>query len=113
MRKIKKTEDTKKRKEDFVKRFFPNCMNSPGGTQKLLPDTKINSADGKMISQSNLINSAVKQIPEFKLSRTVTQETAKINNKTSSHGLYIIDGQSELTTASGWRASSGTPLLST
>ena len=90
----------KKKKEDFIKKFFPNCLNSPGGTQQLLPATDINSAKrgdvGKMkkvISWNNLILSAKIPKSKSKLSRTGTQET-------SSHGLCIIDGQSELSTVS-------------
>jgi hypothetical protein len=100
LRKNKKTEDIKKKKEDFIKKYLPNCMNSPGGTQKLLPATNINSAKrgdvGKMkkvISRNNLIHSAKIPKSKSKLSRTGTQGT-------SSHGLYIIDGQSELSTLS-------------
>ena len=41
--KIRKTEETKKMKKDFVKMFFPNCINSPGGTDRLVPARNTNS----------------------------------------------------------------------
>ena len=31
-------EKKRKEKETFIKKFFPTCSNSPGGTQRLCPD---------------------------------------------------------------------------
>ena len=36
MKKRQKKEETSRKKEEFVKKFFPDCKNSPGGTQKLV-----------------------------------------------------------------------------
>ena len=63
--KIRKTEENKKMKKDFVKKFFPNCINSPGGTERLVPARNTNSTtvEGvekmeKMLSRDFLEHSA-------------------------------------------------------
>ena len=103
-KKSKKIEDVRKKKENFVRKFFPNCKNSPGGTQKLISAKNIDYARRrdmeKVISRCSQINSAetTMKMPKLLLLRTLS--AAKINNKTSSHGLHINDGQSALITAS-------------
>ena len=103
-KKSKKIEDVRKKKETFIRKFFPNCKNSPGGTQKLLSANNIDSGRRgdmeKLISRGSQIDSAetTRKMPKLSLSRTLSA-AAKINNKTSSHGLHINDGQSELITA--------------
>ena len=103
-KKFKKIEDVRKKKENFVRKFFPNYKNSPGGTQKLISAKNIDSARRgdmeKVISRCSQINFAetTMKMPKLLLLRTLS--AAKINNKTSSHGLHINDGQSALITAS-------------
>ena len=91
LKKIKKKEETKKMKKDCVKRFFPKCENSPGGTERLVPAKNMNSAtvEGvekteKMLSQNYLDRSATNLIRNSTLSRTDMQHTANLNNTTSS-----------------------------
>jgi hypothetical protein len=49
-------------KIDFVKKIFPNCENSPGGTERLVTSRNTNSTMvwgvEKMLSQNYLGNSA-------------------------------------------------------
>ena len=103
-KKSKKIEDVRKKKETFIRKFFPNCKNSPGGTQKLLSANNIDSGRRgdmeKLISRGSQIDSAetTRKMPKLSLSSTLSA-AAKINNKTSSHGLHINGGQSELITA--------------
>ena len=44
MKKRQKKEETNRKKEEFLKKFFPDCKNSPGGTQKLVINENRNSA---------------------------------------------------------------------
>ena len=43
LNRIRKKEETKKMKKDFVKKFFPNCTNSPGGTERPVTAKNTNS----------------------------------------------------------------------
>ena len=90
-----------------MKKFFPNCVNSPGGTERLVPARNTNSTtvEGvekmeKMLSRDFLEHSAKNLIKNVTLSRTNTQHTAKIHNKTSSPLSHIAVGQSELSAGS-------------
>ena len=103
LKKIKKKEETKKMKKVFIQKFFPNCENSPGGTERLVPAESTDSAtvEGvekirKVISRNYLNCSATNLIRN---SHTNTQNNA-ILKKTSSRLSYITVGQSELSTIS-------------
>ena len=100
LRKKQKTEETKKMKKIFIRKFFPNCENSPGGSEQLIPAEGTNSATvegvGKILkkvkSRTYLDYSA--KIPVKKLFNDA------ILKKSSSRLPFIAVGQSELSAES-------------
>jgi hypothetical protein len=96
----KKLEKKKEKKESFVRKFFPTCESSPGGTQKLFNEksTDVNSARGrdvgKVMARSSDIFSACTTISNFNNSCTVTQNIDNRQRKTSFE--TISGGESRL-----------------
>ena len=103
LRKEQKTEETNKMKKMFIRKFFPNCENSPGGSEKLIPAEGTNSAKvegvGKKLrkvkSKSYLECSATSPIKKL-----FNMPNNAILKKNSSRLSYIAVGQSELSAVS-------------
>ena len=97
-RKIKKMEETKNKKKIFIQKFFPTCVNSPGGSENLLPAESTNSAtvEGvrkstkKLKSRSNLNYSAGIPVMNLKMKMKL------FDDANSTRLSFIAVGQSEL-----------------
>ena len=99
-RKIQKIEETKKKKKIFIQKFFPTCVNSPGGSENLLPaeSTKSAKVEGvrksikKVKSGSNLNYSAEIAVMNLKMKMKLFDDATSNSTRLS----FIAVGQSEL-----------------
>ena len=88
----------KKMKKSFIQKFFPNCENSPSGSEKLAPAVGTNSTKVEGVGKLMKVRS------ESYLECSATSPIRKLNNtpnnailkKTSSRLSYLVVGQSEL-----------------
>ena len=100
LRKEQRTEETKKMKKRLIREFFPNCENSPGGSENLLPAESTNSAkvEGvrksikKVKSGSNLNYSAEIPVMNLKMKMKLFDDATSNSTRLS----FIAVGQSEL-----------------
>ena len=99
----KRLEEKREKKESFVKKFFPTCESSPGGTQRLVnikKSTDVNSTGerdvGKVMARSSYLFSANVSNLNLYNSRTVTQQIDNAQRKTSFE--IISGGTSDLST---------------
>ena len=96
LRKEQKTEETKKMRKMFVRKFFPNCENSPGGSEKLIP------AEGTTSAKVEGVGKTSKKVKSGGYLKCSANNPIKklFNNailkENSSRLAYIAVGQSEL-----------------
>lgn len=96
LRKEQKTEETKKMRKMFVRKFFPNCENSPGGSEKLIP------AEGTTSAKVEGVGKTLKKVKSGGYLECSAKNPIKklFNNailkENSSRLAYIAVGQSEL-----------------
>ena len=103
-RKNQKIEETKKMKKIFIRKFFPTCENSPGGSEHLIPAESTNSAkvEGvrkvmkKVKSRTDLNNSAKIPVMNMKMKMKLFDDAISSSSRLS----FIAVGQSELSTKS-------------
>ena len=97
-----KIEETRKIKKTFIRKFFPTCENSPGGSERLIPAECTSSAMvegvGKVVkkvkSRNDLNQSAKFPIMNMKMKMKLFNDA--ITNQISPRLPLIAVGQSEL-----------------
>ena len=98
-----KLEMKRKEKENFVKKFFPSCVSSPGGTQNLVANkpTDVTSAEGRGVGKVMAWSSGIlstKTVNFTNNSLTDTHNTKKeLDMQTS---LVLFGGTGEISTES-------------
>ena len=95
----------RKEKANFVRKFFPSCVSSPGGTQNLVANkpTDITSFEGRGVGKVMARSSGILSAKTFKFnftnnSRTNTHNTKKELDMQTSFGLF--GGTDEISTES-------------
>ena len=85
----------RKEKENFVKKFFPSCVSSPGGTQNLVANkpTDVTSAEGRGVGKRMARSSGILAAKTFNFNftndlRTDTLNTKKELDMQTSFGLF-------------------------
>ena len=101
--KIKEMKEKRKGRENFVRKFFPTCESSPGGTQRLITTTKpidVSSArgrgDGKSVSGRSDLFPAKTSNFIINNSRTVSHNVMNEQKKKTS--FEVFGGISRLST---------------
>ena len=101
--KMKELKEKRKGKENFVRKFFPTCESSPGGTQRLITTTKpidVSSArgrgDGKSVSGRSDLFPAKTSNFIINNSRTVSHNVMNEQKKKTS--FEVFGGISRLST---------------
>ena len=81
---MKKLEMKRKEKENFVRKFFPSCVSSPGGTQNLVANKPkdVTFAEGRevgkvMVRSSEILSAKTINFNFTNNSRTDTHNTKK------------------------------------
>ena len=102
MRRKKDLENEKKRmeKDSFIRRFFPDCYNLPGGTQILLK-TNLDIIPGRKRGVGK-IEECSNQTPAKKLN-CIFSNNYKLKVKTAERsGIGLSGGSASLSGAGGW-----------
>ena len=102
MRRKKYLENEKKRmeKDSFIRRFFPDCYNLPGGTQILLK-TNLDIIPGRKRGVGKM-EECSNQTPAKKLN-SIFSNNYKLKVKTAERtGIGLSGGSASLSGAGGW-----------